>query len=479
MSSRDLKPVLPPGPSVPAALQLLADWKRPAGRLQRLRRRYGKRITVRLPFQPPFVILSDPAEIKQLFTASPDVVHPGEGARVLEPFVGRKSVILLDEAAHLEQRKLMLPAFHGERMQRLTGLMSELAEREVDSWPRGRPVALHPRLQRLTLEIILRAVFGLEQGQRLDELRDLLTEVLAFSQNPLSMVPVAQRVAGWFGPLRRFNERIERTDRLIFGLLEERRAAAGSSEAEGDDVLAVLLGARHEDGSVMSAQELRDELMTALVAGHETTASQLAWAFERLAREPRVLQRLEGELEAGDSDEYLTATINEILRLRPVLPGAEPRLTKQPVKIGGFRYPAGVALVASVFLVHHDPDITPAVRLRPRAFPRAPTGHLHMDPIRWWPPALPRRELRVAGDEDRAAGRAYSLQARRRERQARADRPPKHHLYPLARCHRGAARPRVRTRTCPRNAGDLLTRSRSLDQRRTNAPEWKGRRHGT
>jgi len=371
MSNRDLKAVLPPGPSVPAALQLLADWKRPVGRLQRLRQRYGKRFTVRLPFQPPFVILSDPAEIKELFTAPPDVVHPGEGARVLEPFVGRNSVILLDEAAHLEQRKLMLPAFHGERMQRLTGLMSDLVEREVDSWPRERPVALHPRLQRLTLEIILRAVFGLEQGQPLDELRDLLTEVLAFSENPLSMVPAAQRVAGGFGPLRRFNERIQRTDGLIFDLIEQRRAAAGS----GDDVLAMLLGARHDDGSVMSAQELRDELMTALVAGHETTASQLAWAFERLAREPRVLARLEDELDAGDSDEYLTATINEILRLRPVLPGAEPRLTKQPVEIGGFRYPAGVALVASVFLVHHDPDIYPEpYAFEPERFLEHPPG---------------------------------------------------------------------------------------------------------
>ncbi len=396
MSSRDLKPILPPGPSVPAALQLLADWKRPAGRLQRLRQRYGKRITVRLPFQPPFVILSDPAEIKQLFTAPPEVVHPGEGARVLEPFVGRNSVILLDEASHLEQRRLMLPAFHGERMQRLTGLMSELAEREVDSWPCEQPVALHPRLQRLTLEIILRAVFGLEQGQQLDELRDRLTEVLAFSENPLSMVPVAQRVAGWFGPLRRFNEHIERTDGLIFGLLEQRRAAA-SSDAEGDDVLAMLLGARHEDGSVMSAQELRDELMTALVAGHETTASQLAWAFERLARESRVVQRLEGELDAGDSDEYLTATINEILRLRPVLPGAEPRLTKQPVEIGGFRYPAGVALVASVFLVHHDPDIYP----EPYAF--QPERFLEQSPDAYtWIP--------FGGGRRRCLGASFALQ---------------------------------------------------------------------
>jgi cytochrome P450 len=375
MSSRDLKPVLPPGPSVPAALQLVASWKRPAGRMQRLRRRYGKRYTVQLPFQPPFVILSDPAEIKELFTASPDVIHPGEGGRILEPLVGRNSVILLDEAAHLEQRKLMLPAFHGERMQRLTGLMSELAEREVSSWPRERPVALHPRLQRLTLEIILRAVFGLEQGQQLDELRDRLTEVLAFNNNPLSVVPAAQRVAGWFGPLRRFNEQLQRTDRLIFDLIEERRAAAGGGDAEGDDVLATLLGARHEDRSVMSAQELRDELMTTLVAGHETTASQLAWALERLARETSVVQRLEGELDAGDSDEYLTATINEILRLRPVLPTAGPRLTKQPVEIGGYRYPAGVALLASVFLVHHDPDIYPEpYAFRPERFLEHPPG---------------------------------------------------------------------------------------------------------
>ena len=375
MSNRDLKSVLPPGPRVPSTLQLLADWKRPTGRLKRLRQRYGKRFTVRMPFQPPFVILSDPAEIKELFTAPPDLIHPGEGARVLEPFVGRNSVILLDETAHLEQRKLMLPAFHGERMQRLTGLMSELAEREVDSWPRERPVALHPRLQRLTLEIILRAVFGLEQGQRLDELRDLLTEVLAFSENLLSIVPAAQRVAGGFGPLRRFNEGIRRTDALIFDLIEKRRAAAGSRDAEGDDVLTMLLAARHDDGSVMSAQELRDELMTALVAGHETTASQLAWALERLAHEPRVLARLEGEIDAGASDEYLTATTSEILRLRPVLPSAEPRLTKQPVEIGGFRYPAGVALVASIFLVHRDPDIYPEPHaFRPERFLAHPPG---------------------------------------------------------------------------------------------------------
>ena len=180
--------------------------------------------------------------------------------------------------------------------------------------------------------------------------------MLAFSENPLSVLPALQRIGGWFGPLKRFNELSARADRLIFELIEDRRRAGNGDH---DDVLGMLLEARHEDGSSMSAQELRDELMTALVAGHETTASQLAWGFERLAREPRVIDRL-----LHEGDEYLTATVYEILRLRPVLPNAEPRLTKRPVKIGEIEYPPGVALLASAYLIHHDPEIYP----EPRAF---------------------------------------------------------------------------------------------------------------
>ncbi|MHB8656653.1 MAG: cytochrome P450 [Solirubrobacteraceae bacterium] len=351
MSNRILKHQLPPGPSLPAPLQILATWKRPAGSLLKLRRRYGKQITVRLPFQPPFVILSDPSEIKELFIAPPDVVHPGEGARILEPIVGQNSVILLDETSHLEHRKLMLPAFHGERMQRLTGLMTELAESEIATWPRDQPVSLHPHLQRLTLEIVLRAVFGLEHGRALDDLREALTKVLVFSESPLSVLPIAQRLDRYIPSLRRFKAIMRRTDAMIFEQIEARRGAANGEVR--DDVLSMLLA------TPMSHQELRDELMTALVAGHETTASQLAWALERLAREPRVSARLTQEVDAGESDEYLTATINEILRLRPVLPNAEPRLTKRPVRIGGREYPPGVLLLASAYLVHHDPEIYP------------------------------------------------------------------------------------------------------------------------
>ncbi len=369
---RRLDGQLPPGPGGPAALQMLATWTRPASSLERLRK-YGKRVTVQLPFQPPFVLLSDPDEIKELFTAPADAIHPGEGARVLEPILGRNSVILLDEGAHMEQRRLMLPAFHGERMRALAGLMTELAEQEVKGWPVGEPVPLHPRLQRLTLEIVLRAVFGLDRGPRLDRLRDLLTAVLEFGESPLSVMPVMQRMLRWSRTQRRFESMRRETDELIFELVAERRDAPGGEDR--DDILAVLLAARHEDETPMSFQEIRDELMTALVAGHETTASQLGWALERLSREPVVTARLTEELDSGGGDEYLTATINEILRLRPVVPNAEPRLTKRSVQIGGFSYPAGVLLLASAQLLHHDPEIYEhPFEFRPERFLETPPG---------------------------------------------------------------------------------------------------------
>jgi hypothetical protein len=362
---------LPPGPRVPPFMQLAATWTRPTATLERLRR-YGTRCTVRLPFQPPFVMLSDPAAIKELFTAPADVLHPGEGARVLEPIVGRNSVILLDEADHLEQRRLLLPAFHGERMQRMTDVMVEMTDAELDSWPTGEPVTLHPRLQQLTLEIILRSVFGLTAGPRLDRLRALLGEVLSFAESPLSVVPALQRALRWTPTQRRFQAAHRRVDEELFELIAERRTEA---DPDADDVLAMLLQARHEDDSPMSDGELRDELMTALVAGHETTASQLAWALERLAREPEVTARLVAELDEGAGDAYLSATITEILRLRPVLPNAEPRLTMQTVTIGGFEYPPGVVLLANAYLVHHDPELyADPYAMRPERFLDTPPG---------------------------------------------------------------------------------------------------------
>jgi cytochrome P450 len=356
---------LPPGPRQPSALQTLGWWSRPVAFIEGCRARYGQRFTIRLLGTPPFVMLSDPDEVKELFTAPPDVLHPGEGARILEPVVGSNSVILLDERDHLEQRKLMLPAFHGEKMERLSDLMAEVAEREAESWPRGEPIALHPRLQALTLEIILRAVFGLDPGERLDALRERLTRILDFGSRPASMIPFLQRSIAGRGAWARFARHREEADALVFELIDER----GREGSERDDILSMLLAARHEDGSPMSPQELRDELMTLLVAGHETTASELAWAFERLSRAPTVLDRLVDEVDRGDGDAYLMATIQETLRRRPVLPNAAPRLVKQPIEVGGWAYPPGVCLVANTYLIHHDPAIYPdPYAFRPERF---------------------------------------------------------------------------------------------------------------
>jgi cytochrome P450 len=244
LENRRLKRQLPPGPKMPTTWQTVASWTRPTVSLLHARERYGKRFTIRFLGQPPFVILSDPGDIKEVFQAPPDVLHPGEGARILEPIVGPNSVILLDEAPHLEQRKLLLPAFHGEAMQSLAGLMSDLTERELATWPREQPIALHPRLQRLTLEIVLRAVFGLEQGTQLDRLRGLLTDVLEFAENPISLLPFAQRILAGRGPMGRLERLNKEADRMIFDLIDERRRAGGG----GPDVLALLLSAEHEDG---------------------------------------------------------------------------------------------------------------------------------------------------------------------------------------------------------------------------------------
>src|SRR4051812_30712510 len=365
---------LPPGPKAPSAIQGLGWWTRPIAYMERCRERYGKRFTIRLPGMPPFVMLSDPDDIKEVFQAPPEVLHPGEGAKVLEPVVGSHSVILLDEHPHLEQRKLMLPAFHGKKMEELEGLVTALAEREVDSWPRDEPLPIHPKMQKLTLEVVLRAIFGVDEGERLDEMRDTLTQLAAFASRPEGMLPieVQERMAKLPGTWGRYGDLGEKFDELLYGLIRERRSSDGEDRP---DVMAMFLAARHEDGSPMSDEELRDELMTMMVAGHETTASELAWAFEVLPREPRVMEKLTAEIDAGNGDEYLTAVINETMRRRPVLPNAEPRLTKQEVTIGGWTYPKGVCLVAHAYLVHHDPAIYPdPYAFRPERFIDDPPG---------------------------------------------------------------------------------------------------------
>lgn len=363
---------LPPGPRYPAFIQGMGLWTRPLAFLERCRDRYGKRFTVRFPLEPPFVMLSTPDAIKAVYTAPADVLHPGEGAVVLKPIVGSRSVLLLDEDEHMEQRKLLLPAFHGERMERLQGLVSEVTEQEVASWPRDHDVELHPRMQALTLEIILRAVFGFDPGPRLDNMRERLSSLLAHGDSPITMLPEPPNfmleLLDRVGPITGFLSTRTEVDELLYELIAERRAADAGA-AERDDVLAMLLEARHEDGSPMSDVEIRDELMTLLVAGHETTATTLAWAFERLAREDAVRERLTREVRGGDEEAYLTATIQETLRRRPVLPNTAPRRVNKSIEVDGWSYPVGCCLVASAYLTHHDADIYPEpYAFRPERF---------------------------------------------------------------------------------------------------------------
>jgi cytochrome P450 len=353
-----VRPHVPPGPGYPSMIQGVGFWNRPLPYLERLRARYGKRFSLKLPVSPYFVFVTEPDAVKAVFTAPPDVLHPGEGARILEPIVGSNSVLLLDEGAHMRQRKLMLPAFHGEKMAALSGLMEEVAEREVASWPRDQTLELAPRMQRLTLEIILRAAFGLDPGPRLDALRERLAAMLAFGDRAISLMPpppgsLAEKVLLRVGPFSEFVRIQAQSDELLFELIRERRADG----ADRDDILAMLLEARDEDGAPMSDQEIRDELLTLLVAGHETTASTLAWAFATLPRHPRVLGRLEDEIRHGEDDAYLTATIQETLRRRPVLPNSAPRKVVQPIEVGGWEYPTGVCLVPNAYLLHHDADV--------------------------------------------------------------------------------------------------------------------------
>lgn len=335
--------------------------------------RYGDIFTIRVAYEGTWVMLADPKTIKQVFTGDPKVFHAGEGNEVLAPLLGRNSLLVLDENRHMSQRKLLLPPFHGERMQAYGETMRELAEREIGSWPTGTPYRLRPKMQALTLEIILRTVFGMKAGEsaKLAELREALREFLDLTTNPRFLLPLLlvgpKRVRG-VSPFRR---RIEHVDRLIYAEIGERRRTGDVGER--DDVLSMLVGARHEDGSPMSDEEIRDELVTLLVAGHETTATSLAWAVERLARHPEKLERLRAEVEDGGED-YLTATIQETLRLRPVISIVLRRLI-EPVEIGGYELPAGVSVAPCIYLVHRNPEVYPEpMRFLPERFLDNPPG---------------------------------------------------------------------------------------------------------
>jgi cytochrome P450 family 135 len=367
----DLVRGLPPGPRMPRTLQT-AIWSRKAQwMLEQSRARFGDMFTLQIAYEGTWVMVSDPELVKQVFTGDPKVFHAGEGNQILRPILGDNSVLVLDEKEHISQRRLLLPPFHGERMQGYGEKMAEIAAREIESWPTGTPHKLRPRMQAITLEIIIETVFGVHDSGRIAALREALRNFLDLTTDPRFLLPVLmigpERVRG----VPTFRRRVDRVDELIASVIAERRAAEDLEER--DDVLSMMLLARHEDGSPMSDAEIRDELLTLLVAGHETTATALSWAMERLTRHPEKLERLRDEVLAGE-EEYLTATIQETLRLRPVIVLVIRKLT-EPVELGGYELPAGTRVTPSIHLVHRHPEVYPEPhRFLPERFLAEPPG---------------------------------------------------------------------------------------------------------
>jgi cytochrome P450 len=353
---------LPPGPRLPALLQVGMVMASPYGWMTRRARRYGDCFSSRFPFYGRVVYLAEPSLVKELFGGDSETFHSGEAtATMLGPVLGNYSLLTLDEGEHMRQRKLLLPPFHGEAIRRYEELIEAIAEREVATWPVGEQIELRPRMQAITLDVILRAVFGIRGEERMDLYRERIPR-LADASTLLIFGPALRRNLGRFSPYARFARAMQAVDELIYEEIAERREAPDAEER--DDMLSLLLSARHEDGGPMSDQELRDELMTLVTAGHETTATGLSWALERLMRTPEVMERLLDSL-GSDSDEYLDATVKETLRARPVVTDVARKLTRD-TEVGGYRLPAGTFVVAAIAAVHARADVYPEPeRFRP------------------------------------------------------------------------------------------------------------------
>ncbi len=356
---------LPPGPRLPSLLQTLVWALAPTWVMDRCVRALGESFT--LTFWPSglkLVLVSDPAAVKEVFTAPPDVAPSATGSSPIAPVMGRSSVLVLTGAEHMRQRKLLLPPFHGERMREYEDVIVQATRGDMAGWELGSPMSLQRRTRKITLEVILRAVFGVE-AERMGPLQEAIAGLLEGIQlravlRTLLSRPTMERPTGAIG------RALDRLDGAIYAEIELRRAQ--SDLQERTDILSLLMLARDEDGEQMGDEELRDELVTLLLAGHETTATAVAWAVERLVRHPRKLERLVAEIDAGESDEYLMAVVNETLRVRPVVPLVGRMLT-ETLRVGDYELPAGTRVMPCIYLTNRSPRVYDApAEFRPERF---------------------------------------------------------------------------------------------------------------
>jgi cytochrome P450 len=332
---------------------------RQANFMFRARRELGETFQFHGAIGEQVVVTSHPDHVRSLMTA-PELAPSLTPESPLRPVVGPNSVLTLLGDEHMRQRKLLLPSFHGEAVERYTAMIAEVAEREIDSWPLGRPFPLAPAMQSITLEVIMSGIFGVEgvpaEGTPERDLRDAIRSVVRVAGSNLGQVLELLNI-GSAEPTRLGRGFVERLERPVYAAIAARRAA-GEDGCSGEDVFSLLLRARDEHGRGMSDQELRDELLTLVLAGHETTAHSLAWAFERLLRNPHAYARLREEVRAGDGEDYVEATIVEAMRVRPVIPIVGRRV-KAPWRLGEWRLPADTPVLVSILLLHHRGDLYP------------------------------------------------------------------------------------------------------------------------
>ncbi|MEV6426684.1 cytochrome P450 [Nocardia sp. NPDC051463] len=367
---------LPDGPSTPRIVQSLEILFGRSRAWRRTHDRFGSAFTIHMPRFGRVVVISDPAEVKALFTAGADVAD--NVAVNLGQFLGPGSLFSLEGEEHRKQRKLLTPPFHGRRLAVYESLIEEEAVREMASWPSEHEFATMDSMMRITLNVILRAVFGAE-GKEFDELRELLPKLVLVG-SALAAVPVPRRLLGRFGPWARFAAYRNRYDDIVGRLID--RASADEQIQDRDDVLAMMLQARYDDGSSMSRIEIADELLTLLTAGHETTATTLAWTIERLRRHPDVLNRLVAEADSGGS-ELREATLLEVQRVRPVIDATARTVRAESMQLGRWTLPKGQTVVVSIRLMHDNEELFPNARafdpdrfvgVRPGTFSWIPFG---------------------------------------------------------------------------------------------------------
>jgi cytochrome P450 len=358
------QPSLPPGTRLPRLAQS-ALWALYPGALSRYcRRRFGPTFTLRPLGIGDVVVLTQPEAIGEVFTGDRDVLRAGEANSVMGPIVGRHSLLTLDGERHIRHRRLVSPSFHGEAVRAYGERVAEIAAADVARWPVGRAFPIRPRMQAITLEVILRTVVGVSDERRLERLRTLLRRI--------TQVGVVEMWIVWAYPHLIDHSVVKRFSTLrlmpeVNRLLYEEIAAHRASPDGREDVLALLLAARDEDGQGLSDEELRDHLITLLVAGHETTTTALAWCFERLLRHPAAYARLQRELEEGQEERYLEAVLSETLRVRPVIDAVWRKLSA-PVAVAGHLLPAGATVMPSIELVQHSDAFADASAFRPERF---------------------------------------------------------------------------------------------------------------